>query len=367
MSTTQSPGRGFAVALSLDSATLQAPTLAALSSAVLAAEAAGVDAVLLPDRITEAPATGATADGAAGTGARQAPVQRLDAALAAAALGPLAHSIGLIPQITSAVTEPFHVATALQTIDHASLGRAGLALRPGLDPAERAAVNIWEPTQRPDEAAERAAVLQDAVDSLEAIERLWDSWEEDAIIRDVATGRFLDRERIHDAAYTGHRFSVEGASITPRSPQGRPPVLVRVRDEDELPLAAHADIVVLAADATVGAEQVRAAREHLLLWAELPLTRPDALASLPPVYDGVLLAPAPGSPLPADLSDALARAVAAARARTTERTAAEATPADHTTGTVSASAHPTLRHRLSLPEAVNPYTAARHAEEATHV
>ena len=54
--------------------------------------------------------------------------------------------------------------------------------------------------------------------------RLWDSWEDDAEIRDAATGRFIDRDKLHYIDFAGDCFSVKGPSITPRPPQGQPVV-----------------------------------------------------------------------------------------------------------------------------------------------
>jgi alkanesulfonate monooxygenase SsuD/methylene tetrahydromethanopterin reductase-like flavin-dependent oxidoreductase (luciferase family) len=56
------------------------------------------------------------------------------------------------------------------------------------------------------------------------LRRLWDSWEDDAEIRDVATGRFIDRDKLHYIDFEGRWFSVKGPSITPRPPQGQPVV-----------------------------------------------------------------------------------------------------------------------------------------------
>jgi alkanesulfonate monooxygenase SsuD/methylene tetrahydromethanopterin reductase-like flavin-dependent oxidoreductase (luciferase family) len=56
------------------------------------------------------------------------------------------------------------------------------------------------------------------------LRRLWDSWEDDAEIRDVATGRFIDRDKLHYIDFEGRWFSVTGPSITPRPPQGQPVV-----------------------------------------------------------------------------------------------------------------------------------------------
>jgi alkanesulfonate monooxygenase SsuD/methylene tetrahydromethanopterin reductase-like flavin-dependent oxidoreductase (luciferase family) len=57
---------------------------------------------------------------------------------------------------------------------------------------------------------------------VEVLRRLWDSWEDDAEIRDVATGRFIDRDKLHYIDFEGRWFSVKGPSITPRPPQGQP-------------------------------------------------------------------------------------------------------------------------------------------------
>jgi alkanesulfonate monooxygenase SsuD/methylene tetrahydromethanopterin reductase-like flavin-dependent oxidoreductase (luciferase family) len=62
------------------------------------------------------------------------------------------------------------------------------------------------------------------VDYVEVVRRLWDSWEDDAIIRDAATGRYVDIDKLHYIDFTGKHFSVKGPSITPRPPQGQPVV-----------------------------------------------------------------------------------------------------------------------------------------------
>ncbi|WP_394159503.1 LLM class flavin-dependent oxidoreductase [Galactobacter valiniphilus] len=225
--TTQPPH----LALSLDTADLPAGAapLAALSALAQAAEAGGATALILRDALV--------ADAEHGP-------RGLDASLAAASLGPLTSSLGLVVEVPSAVTEPFHTATAAQTLDHASLGRAGLALRTPSAAEIAASGERWAAAGA---GSGERALLADASDSLEAIDRLWESWEPDAIIRDVSTGRFLDRNRIHDAAFAGETFTVEGASITPRSPQGRPPVFVTVSTAAEAALAGQrADVALLA-------------------------------------------------------------------------------------------------------------------------
>jgi alkanesulfonate monooxygenase SsuD/methylene tetrahydromethanopterin reductase-like flavin-dependent oxidoreductase (luciferase family) len=65
-------------------------------------------------------------------------------------------------------------------------------------------------------------LFTEAADYVEVLRRLWDSWEDDAEIRDAATGRFVDREKLHYIDFEGASFSVRGPSITPRPPQGQP-------------------------------------------------------------------------------------------------------------------------------------------------
>lgn len=67
-------------------------------------------------------------------------------------------------------------------------------------------------------------LFDEAADAVEVVRRLWDSWEDDAIIRDVATGRYVDRDKLHYIDFVDKHFSVKGPSITPRPPQGQPVV-----------------------------------------------------------------------------------------------------------------------------------------------
>ena len=67
-------------------------------------------------------------------------------------------------------------------------------------------------------------MFEEAVDYVDVVRRLSDSWEDDAIIRDVTTGRYVDIDKLHYIDFTGKFFSVKGPSITPRPPQGQPVV-----------------------------------------------------------------------------------------------------------------------------------------------
>jgi alkanesulfonate monooxygenase SsuD/methylene tetrahydromethanopterin reductase-like flavin-dependent oxidoreductase (luciferase family) len=143
---------------------------------------------------------------------------RGDAVLVAARIAPVTADIGLIPVATVTHTEPFHVSKAIATLDHVSHGRAGW--QPRVSSAAHEAA-LFGRRQAPIDADE---LFDEAADAVEVVRRLWDSWEDDAIIRDAATGRYIDRNKLHYVDFRGKYFSVKGPSITPRPPQGQPVV-----------------------------------------------------------------------------------------------------------------------------------------------
>lgn len=220
---------------------LAGPTATGLSSLrhwrelVVEQDRAGIDAVTIEDSFTAGPVD------ATGELDTTTVVGRLDALLVANAVAPATRSVGLVPTVSVTHTEPFHVATGLQTLDHVSLGRAGWRLQVSSSPREAALFG-----RRP--GGETAAHLfAEAREVAEVVSRLWDSWDDDAIIRDVATGRFIDRDRIHAAEFVGEHVSVHGASIVPRSQQGRPPVFALAHRADAAAFAVDAADVVLVA------------------------------------------------------------------------------------------------------------------------
>lgn len=145
---------------------------------------------------------------------------RLDAVLIAARVAPTTRHIGLIPTVIATHTEPFHLSKAIATLDYVSTGRAGVRVQISASPEAaghfgRRAIAERSPALTED-------LIGEAADYIEVLRRLWDSWEDDAEIRDVATGRFIDRNKLHYIDFEGAHFSVKGPSITPRPPQGQP-------------------------------------------------------------------------------------------------------------------------------------------------
>jgi alkanesulfonate monooxygenase SsuD/methylene tetrahydromethanopterin reductase-like flavin-dependent oxidoreductase (luciferase family) len=156
---------------------------------------------------------------------------RLDAVLIAARVAPVTSRIGLVPSVTVTHTEPFHISKAVATLDFVSHGRAGLRVQVsgrGHEADHFGRRQFPAGLYRSRDEAEARAVFDDlfeeAADYVEVVRRLWDSWEDDAEIRDAATGRFIDRDKLHYIDFEGRFFGVKGPSITPRPPQGQPPV-----------------------------------------------------------------------------------------------------------------------------------------------
>ncbi|MDX6502716.1 MAG: hypothetical protein QOG23_5980 [Blastocatellia bacterium] len=153
----------------------------------------------------------------------------LDAVLIAARIAPRTKAIGLVPTAIVTHTEPFHVSKSIATLDYVSTGRAGVrvqisarhdaAAHFGRRNLPHLSVNTLNDPKAQQQIGE---YFTETADYVEVLRRLWDSWEDEAEIRDVATGRFIDRDKLHYVDFDGRWFSVKGPSITPRPPQGQP-------------------------------------------------------------------------------------------------------------------------------------------------
>ncbi|MFM2078249.1 MAG: hypothetical protein RJA49_2139, partial [Actinomycetota bacterium] len=177
---------------------------------------------------------------------------RLDALLSLARVAPNTSDIGLVATVSTTHTEPFHVSKNLATLDLVSAGRG--AWHVAVSTSDEAARRFGRkgPQSLP-------SLWAEAEDAIEVVTRLWDSWEDDAVIRDASTGRYLDREKVHSIDFEGPFFSVRGPSITPRSPQGQPPIVIIADGDAASAVAARrADIIVIDADDAGRAHRRRA-------------------------------------------------------------------------------------------------------------
>jgi alkanesulfonate monooxygenase SsuD/methylene tetrahydromethanopterin reductase-like flavin-dependent oxidoreductase (luciferase family) len=139
---------------------------------------------------------------------------RVDAVNRASFAAAATSTIGLVPVVETTYAEPFHTSSQLATLDYSSRGRGGwIAARV----ADAAAAAAWG---RP-VVHDTAGLDREQHDAITVVRGLWDSWEDDAVIRDYASGRFLDRDKLHYIDFEGESFSVKGPAIVPRPPQGQ--------------------------------------------------------------------------------------------------------------------------------------------------
>ncbi|MFJ8982217.1 LLM class flavin-dependent oxidoreductase [Streptomyces sp. NPDC102282] len=194
-----------------------------------------------------------------------------DALAVLARVAPATTRIGLVPTVTTTHTEPFHVSSAVATLDWVSKGRAGWQTDVSTTEAEARLFGCRA-------AAPPAALWQEAGEVADVGARLWDSWEDDAEIRDVATGRFVDRDKLHYVDFEGSTFSVRGPAIVPRPPQGRPVTVIDgTSGPAREPAARHADVVLVRATSP---EQAAALADELRRGAAAHGRDPDSLRVL---------------------------------------------------------------------------------------
>src|SRR4051794_10155325 len=140
--------------------------------------------------------------------------------------------IGLVATASTSYNEPYHVARKFASLDHLSNGRAGWNLVTSGMATEAYNFNRdahYEHGERYDRAYEFARVVTG----------LWDSWDDDAFLRDKDSGRFFVPEKLHRLDHRGEHFSVRGPLNVPRSPQGRPVIVQAGGSEDMIAVAAE--------------------------------------------------------------------------------------------------------------------------------
>ena len=152
--------------------------------------------------------------------------------------------IGLVCTATTSYYEPYHVARKFASLDHISGGRVGWNLVTSGTPAE--AYNFgrdahYGHAERYDRAKEFA----------EVVVALWDSWDDDAFVRDKESGRFFAPEKMHYLHHKGTHFKVKGPLNIPRPPQGHPVIVQAGTSEDGMDVAARFAEVIFSAHLTI--------------------------------------------------------------------------------------------------------------------
>jgi len=165
-----------------------------------------------------------------------------------AALAPLTKHLGFIATASTTYEEPYTLARKFASLDHISNGRVGwnVVTSTGDDTAR----NFNRDEQLP-----HALRYQRAREHVEVVKALWDSWEDDAFLRDKETGRFYDTAKVHEINHRGQHFRVKGPLNVPRPIQGHPVIVQAGQSEDGRRLAADTAEVIFTAHQSLGSAQ----------------------------------------------------------------------------------------------------------------
>lgn len=162
---------------------------------------------------------------------------KLDPSILLAQVAAVTERIGLIGTASTSFNEPFELARRFATLDHVSGGRAGWNIVAST--MENEAHNFGRETHLGH--TERYARADEFVD---VARRLWDSWEDGAVLADKGSGRYTDPARIHALAHSGAHFRVAGPLNVPRSPQGHPVLVQAGASATGMDFAArHAEVI----------------------------------------------------------------------------------------------------------------------------
>ncbi|MEU0967549.1 LLM class flavin-dependent oxidoreductase [Streptomyces sp. NPDC005917] len=202
----------------------------------------------------------------------QRPAGALEPLTLLTALATATEHIGLIATASTSYNSPYNLARRFASLDIVSGGRAGwnIVTTAGAEAARNFGLDA-EPAH-----AERYAR---AAEFLDVALKLWDSWEDDAIVADKAAGVWGDDAKIHPPRHQGPYFSVEGALNVPRSPQGYPLLVQAGSSEDGKAFAARYAEAVFTAQQTI--EDARAFCTDLKARAAAAGRDPDHIKVLP--------------------------------------------------------------------------------------
>ncbi|SDI23628.1 LLM class flavin-dependent oxidoreductase [Pseudomonas panipatensis] len=168
----------------------------------------------------------------------------LDPLVLLSGLATATERIGLISTVSTSYNDPYLLARRFASLDHLSGGRAGWNLVTSATDQE--AHNFGR--ERHFDHAERYAHAEEFIDVAQG---LWDSFEDDAFLRDKASGRYFDPRKLHTLDHQGTYYRVRGPLNLPRSPQGRPVLVQAGSSEPGRELAARTAEVVFTAQQTL--------------------------------------------------------------------------------------------------------------------
>ncbi|MCU1516877.1 MAG: FMN-dependent oxidoreductase, nitrilotriacetate monooxygenase family [Pseudarthrobacter sp.] len=145
--------------------------------------------------------------------ARSQPAGGLEPLTALSAVALATTDIGIVPTASTSFNAPYNLARRLSSLDHISGGRAGW----NIVTSSGGEANFgWDELPPQEDRYARAREF------VEVAGRLWDSWQDDAVVFDKSAQRYAQPERIHSLNHRGEHFAVAGPLNIQPSPQRRP-------------------------------------------------------------------------------------------------------------------------------------------------
>ncbi|MFG1477997.1 LLM class flavin-dependent oxidoreductase [Xanthobacter sp. V4C-4] len=191
------------------------------------------------------------------------------------ALSVVTHHIGLIGTASTSFNEPFHIARKFASLDLMSGGRAGWNLVTSSGEEEARNFNL-------EAHIPHAARYERAREFLDVVKGLWNSWEDDAFVRDKVSGEFFAAGKQHVLHHRGRHFKVDGPLNVARSPQGHPVIVQAGASEDGRALAGVSAEAIFCAHRTLA--EARAFYADIKTRAANAGRDPDHVKVMPGVF-----------------------------------------------------------------------------------
>jgi alkanesulfonate monooxygenase len=171
-------------------------------------------------------------------------IANIDPMTLVTALAAVTENIGLVVTSSTSYHEPYHLARAFASLDHLSGGRAGWNIVTSSQDAE--GQNFGR-----DAHFEHKERYQRAHEFTRVVLGLWDSWDDDAFVRDKESGIYFDPDKLHTLNHKGKFFSVRGPLNVPRPVQGYPVLVQAGVSEDARAFASEFAEIVFTGHLTI--------------------------------------------------------------------------------------------------------------------
>ncbi|MDQ0634788.1 FMN-dependent oxidoreductase (nitrilotriacetate monooxygenase family) [Arthrobacter pascens] len=242
------------------------------------------------------------------------PAGKLEPTVLLTALAGATEKIGLIATASTTYNDPFNLARRFASVDVVSGGRAGwnVVTTAGPDAARNFGV---------DDQPAHAARYERAAEFLDVAGKLWDSWDDDAVVADKESGVWADADRVRPIDHEGKHFKVRGPLNVPRSPQGYPLIVQAGSSEDGKDLAARYAEAVFTAQQTL--EDAQAFYSDLKARTAAAGRDPEGIKILPGIVPVIASTEADARRLEQELDDLIKPEYARAQLAKTLRVAPE--------------------------------------------